>query len=179
MAPKTDLRAYFKRNAERSEGPVGKKQIANPEMIIPATENVSSLENEMVIDEVEKSTAQKNHYNNVLKHTAVEIRRYALDHSTKDALEKFSKLYPKFTFKRTSINSWKTLLKKSGDNQTYNKKSRPNLLSETLLKKTKDGIVGSHLASTIISRRMLIAIGTRVAKANDPGKAFASLRSKL
>ena len=69
------------------------------------------------------------------------------------------------------------MLKKSGDNQTYNKKSRPNLLSETLLKKAKDAIVGSHLASTLISRSMLIAIGTRVVKANDPCKAFASLRS--
>ena len=122
---------------------------------------------------------EKNYYNNIPKHIQIKVRRYALDQSTKDALEKFLKQHSKFTFKRTSRNSWKTLLKKSGDNQTFNKKGPSKLLSETLLKRTKDAIVGSHLAGTLISRRMVIAIITGVAKANDPGKAFASLRSQL
>ena len=100
-------------------------------MIIPPTENVNRAEIEMVINQIEKSTARKNHSNNIPKHIRIEVGKYALKHSTKDALEKFSKQYLKFTFKRTSINSWKTLLKKSGDNQTFNKKVRPNLLSET------------------------------------------------
>ena len=39
MTPKTDLKAYFKRKAAGYEGPV-----ANPEMIIPATENVNRTE---------------------------------------------------------------------------------------------------------------------------------------
>ena len=65
------------------------------------------------------------------KHIPIEVGRYALDHGIKDTLEKFSKQHPKFTFKRTSVNLWKTLLKKSGDNQTFNKKCRPNFLSET------------------------------------------------
>ena len=82
----------------------------------------------------------------------------------------FSKQYSKFTDKQTSINSWKTLLKKREDNQTFNKKGRPNLLSETLLKKTKDVIVGSRLAAIEISRKMIIAIGTAVVKANGPVK---------
>ena len=72
-------------------------------MIIPATENVNRAETEMVIDEVEKSTARINHYNNIAKQIWIEVGRYALDYSTKDALEKFSKQYPKFTFKRTSL----------------------------------------------------------------------------
>ena len=41
MASKTDLRAYFKRKAARSERPGAKMQIANPEMIIPANKNVN------------------------------------------------------------------------------------------------------------------------------------------
>ena len=41
MALKADLRAYFKRKAIWSEGTVAKKQIANPEMLIPATENLN------------------------------------------------------------------------------------------------------------------------------------------
>ena len=74
----------------------------------------------MVIGEVEKSPARKNHYNNIPKHIRIEIGRYALHHSTKDAPEKNLKQYPKFTFKRTSINSWKKLLKKSEDvNQMF------------------------------------------------------------
>ena len=40
---------------------------------------------------------------------------------------------------------------------------------EELLKSTKDVIIGSHLAGTVISRRMVIAIGTGVVKANDSG----------
>ena len=58
-------------------------------------------ETEMVTDEVEKSTAWKNHYNNRPKHDRTEVGRYVLDHSTKDTLQKFSKPYPKFTFKCT------------------------------------------------------------------------------
>ena len=102
-------------------------------MIIPATENVSREQTEMVIDEVKNTTARKNHYSNIPKHIPVEVGRYALDHSVKDILEKFSKRYPKLTFKRTLANSWKPLLKKSGDNQNFNKKVRPDDYSLLLL----------------------------------------------
>ena len=61
MPSKTDLRAYFKRKAAVFGGPVAKKKIANPEMIIPSIENVNRAETEKVIDEVEKSTAWENH----------------------------------------------------------------------------------------------------------------------
>ena len=55
-----------------------------------------------------------------------------------------------------------------------------NVLSETLLKKTKDIIsFGSCHTGTVISRRMVIAIESGVAKASDPSKAFDSRRSKL
>ena len=144
-------------------------------MIIPATENVNRAKIEMVIDEVEKSTARKIHYKNIPKCIWIEVERYALDHSTKNTPEKFSKHYLKLNFKRTLMNSWKTLLKNSGNNKTLNKKDRPSLLSEALLKKTKDVIISLCLAGTVISRRLVITIGTRVVKANDPGKSFASL----
>ena len=68
------------------------------------------------------------------------------------------------------------MFKKSGE-PTFNKKSLLSLLSETLLKKTKDDIVGSRLPGTVISRRMVIAIRTGLVRAIDPGKAFAFLRS--
>ena len=67
-----------------------------------------------------------------------------------------------------SISSWKASFKNNGNSQNLKKIGRPNLLSEELLKRTKDVIIGSRLAGTIISRRMVIAIGTGVVKANDP-----------
>ena len=57
----------YDRNTAGSEGPVTEKQIANPEMIILATKNFYRAEIEMVKDEVEKSTARKNYYNNITK----------------------------------------------------------------------------------------------------------------
>ena len=80
MSSKTGFRAYFKFIAVESEGPVVKKQIANPKLIISATENIKRTQIAMVIDEVEKSitmvideveksVAWKNHYNSIPKHT--------------------------------------------------------------------------------------------------------------
>ena len=68
-----------------------------------------------------------------------------------------------------SISSWKASFKNNGNSQNLKKIGRPNLLSQELLKRTKDVIIGSRLAGTVISRRMVIAIGTGVVKANDPG----------
>ena len=156
MSSKTDLRAS------------AKTRNPNPEIIASATEHVNRVEIEMVMDEVEKSTARQS-YNNIPKHIRMEVGNYALTHSTKDALAKFSKQYLKYTFKRTSINSWKASLKNNGNSQNLKKIGRPNLLSEELLKRTKDIIIGSGLAGTVISRRMVFAIGTGVVKANYPG----------
>ena len=99
----------------------------------------------------------------------MEVGKYALAHSTKNALARFPKQYPKYTCKWTSINSWKALFKNNGNSQDLKKIGWPNLLSEDMLKRTKDVIIGSRLASTVISRRMVIAIGTGVVKANDLG----------
>ena len=164
MSSKTDLRAYFKRRATGSDGPAAKKKNPNPEIIASATEHVNRAENEMVMDEVEKSAACQS-YNNLPKHIRTEVRKYALAHSTKDALAKFSKQYPKYM----SIKSWKASFKNNGKSQNLKKIGRSNLLSEELPKRTKDFIIGSRLAGTVISRRMVIAIGTGVVKANDPG----------
>ena len=57
-------------------------------MIISETENVNKAETKMIIDEEEKSTAWKNHYNNIPKNIHIEVGRYVLlDSSSKDALE--------------------------------------------------------------------------------------------
>ena len=124
-----------------SVGPVAKRQIVNLEMIILATENVNKGEIEKVKDEMQKVTALENYYK-----TCENI------------------------FKYSSINLGKNVVKIEW-RQAFIRKFGSNLLSQTLLKKTKDVIVRSHLAGTLISRRMVIAIATGVVKANDTSKA--------
>ena len=126
MSSKTDLRAYFKRKATGSDGPAAKKKNPNPKISASPTEHVNRGKIEMVMDEVEKSTARQS-YNNIPKHIRMEVGKYALAHSTKDALAKFSKQYPKNTFKRMFINSWKALFKNNGNSQNLKKIGRPNL----------------------------------------------------
>ena len=99
----------------------------------------------------------------------MDAEKCALAQSTKNALAKFSKHYQKYALQKTSINFWKASFKNNGNSQNLKKTDQPNLLSEKLLKRKKGVIIGSRLAGTVISRRMVIAIRTGVLKANDPG----------
>ena len=79
-------------------------------------------------------------------------------------------MYTKYSLKRTTVNGWKESCKKKKNDQPIapiQRKGRPNLVDDEMLKKTKD-IVGSRLARTAISRKMVTAIATGVIKANDP-----------
>ena len=69
-------------------------------------------------------TTQFNHlasYNNIPKHIRMKVGKYTLAHSTKDTLAKFSEEYPKYTFKRMSIYSWKASVKNNGNSQNLKK----------------------------------------------------------
>ena len=48
------------------------------------------------------------------------------------------------------------------------KRRRPNLADNEMSKKFKDVIIGSCLAGTVISRKMVVVIGNGVVKANEP-----------
>ena len=126
---KTDLRAYFKCRATGSDGPNSKKKNPNPEIIASTTEHVNRAEIEMVMDEVETSTALQS-YNNIPKHIRMEVGEYASSQSTKDAFATSSKQYPKYTFNQTSINSCKASFRNNGNSQKLKKTGRPTLLSE-------------------------------------------------
>ena len=67
MSSKTDLRAYFKRRDTGTE-----KKNPNQEMIASATEHVTRVVIEMVMDEVENSTLRQS-YNNIPKHICMEV----------------------------------------------------------------------------------------------------------
>lgn len=174
MASVKDVRTYFQRKGTESKKKPDKRK-PNTSIIQSATNLTNEGELDSIEKEVEKSVAVRENYTSIPKHVRVEVGKYALVHGTHAAMKKFSELYPKFKFKRTTINTWKSKLKANGQQNTntlFKKTGRPNLLPEELLKKTKDVIIGTRLAGTVISRRMVIAIGNGVVKANDPGEDF-------
>ena len=48
------------------------------------------------------------------------------------------------------------------------KKERPNFVDDEMLQKIRDVVIGSHLAETVVSQKLVIAIGTGAIKANEP-----------
>ena len=85
MPSKTDLRAYLKYRTTYFDRPTATEKDLNPEIITSAIEHVNRAEIEMVVHEVETSTARQS-YNNIPKHIRMEVEKYTLAHSTKDAL---------------------------------------------------------------------------------------------
>ena len=73
--------------------------------------------------------------------TKTKIRTYALIHGTKAALERLNKIYPKYTFLRTSISNWKFKLKKDKKERTiFKRKGCPNLLSDVIVMAIVNGV---------------------------------------
>ena len=60
--------------------------------------------------------------------------------------------------------------KKTDNAIVHRRKGRPNLLDDEFLLKVKDLVTGVRMAGGVISRKMVIAIGTGVIKANCPSK---------
>ena len=52
----------------------------------------------------------------------------------------------------------------------HRRKGRPNLLDENFVVNVKDVVNGVRMAGGVISRKMVIAIGTGVINANCPSK---------
>ena len=87
--------------------------MANPDIIIYAAENVTPAEIDMVKDEVKTSVLPKK-YVLMPEHIKREVGNYAIVNGTKAHINKFQKRYPKYDFKRTTVNSWKIKYQKSG-----------------------------------------------------------------
>ena len=108
------------------------------------------------------------HCNNIPSKIIQEIGSYALIHETKAAIDRFPKVYIKYSFKRTTVNGWKERCEKN-DLHSAGKRGRPNLVDDEMVKKKiKDVIIGSRLAGSVIYRKMVVAFGTDVVKANVP-----------
>ena len=170
MWQKLDLRDFYKTVTKKNNG----KSVDN---VLPflssASDSVNQAEISIISNEIKSHTQpRKNYHTSVPESIKNEVGEYTLIHGTKSALEKFGKKYPKCTFIRTSVNNWKKKIEKDkkNDNATVHRKVRPNLLHDEFLVKVKDVVTGVLMAGSVISRKMVIAIGTGVVKANCPSK---------
>ena len=114
----------------------------------------------MAKEEVKKESAKRQKYQNVPQKVRREVGRYVLIHGTKAAVDKYSKIYPKYDVKRTSVNICKTKCKGNKENTLIEQSGKSNLLRDELLQKTKDIVIGTRSVGTVIVRRMVIATGT-------------------
>ena len=159
MASKKDLRSYFNVVSEKKKKKDSAVSIS--EIIVSETSDVSQAEVDMAREQVKKQVMQRKSYQVVPEKVKIEAGRYAALNGTKAAFKRYSKIYPKYDhLKRTSVDSWKSKIKDKKENSLAKRSGRPNLLSDDLLKKTKEIIIGTRNAGTVISRRMVIAIGT-------------------
>ena len=160
MAKVRDMRNYYK-SLSKSSNRKSPEKI--PTFLSSASGSAAYLQ---------PKTAKK--YSTVPRHIKNEVGEYSLLNGTKLAVEKFKKKYPKYTFIRTSINNWKNKIQRDkndpGSSTVHERRGRPNLSPDELMLKVKDVITGLRLAGGVISRKMVMAIGTGVVKANFPSK---------
>ena len=106
MAKVNDVRTFLK----------GRKETNIPALVASATDNVPQSKLMMVESEIKKSTQVRKHYNKIVPETIkIEAGKYALLHGTKATVERFNKVYPKYTFVRTTSNNLKLKMKKEKD----------------------------------------------------------------
>ena len=74
----------------------------------------------MVKAEVKKESDKRQKHQNVPEKVRKEVGRYALIHGTKPAVDKYSKIYPKYYLKHTFVNTWKAKCNSNKEN-TYKK----------------------------------------------------------
>ena len=142
MASKKDLRSYFNLVSEKKKKKDSAVSIS--EIIVSETSDVSQAEVDMAREQVKKQVMQRKSYQVVPEKVKIEVGRYAPLNGTKATLKRYSKVYPKYDQKRTSVNSWKSKIKDKKENSLAKRFGRPNLLSDELLKKTKDIIIGTR-----------------------------------
>ena len=160
MVKVNDIRTFLK----------GRMETDAPAYVANATDDVSQSELMMVENEIKKSTQARKHYNKIIPEKIErEAEKHAQLHGTKATVERFNKVYLKYTFVRTTINNWKLKMKKEKDGKTiFKKKGRPNLVSDDFMKKIKTIMIGTQAAGTTISHSIVMAIGNGVVRSNSP-----------
>ena len=160
MVKVNDIRTFLK----------GRKETDALALVASATEDVSQSELMMLENEIKNSTQLRKHYNKFVPETMKrEAGKYALLRGTKATVERYDKVYPKYTFVRTTTNNWKLKMKKEKDGKIiFKKKGRPNLVSDDFMKKIKTIMIGARVAGTAISRCIVMAVGNEIVRSNSP-----------
>ena len=107
-------------------------QIAN--VLTSVTENVTSAELAYAEEEMQKTYERPKIYQAEIPAKIKKVGLYARDFGTALAIKKFTTKYPKYSFIRTTVNTWKK--KCNNDDWTVIKRiGRANLLDSGMLKK--------------------------------------------
>ena len=96
-----------------------------------------------------------------------EVGLYARDFGTASAIKTFTTKYPKYSFIRTTVKTWKKKCN-DGDWTIVKRIGRPILLDSGMLKKVKDIALGIRMAEGVINKRQLIRIATGKVRENNP-----------
>ena len=100
MASKTDLRSYFKKIDSNNETSSSSQKLFQSASNITGEAEIQYVEQE-VKKQVAKSTVK---YSNVPSKIKEEIGRYALIHGTKSAIDRFSRVYTKYSREQQSMD---------------------------------------------------------------------------
>ena len=156
--------AYFKSKAQNKDETNG-IQITN--VLTSVTENVTSAELTYYEDEIQKTQeCPKKYQVEIPAKITKETGLYARDFGTASVIKKFTTKYPKYSFIRTTVNTWKKKCN-NGDWTVIERIGRPNLLDSCMLKKVEDNVLGIGMAGGVINRCQLIGIATGVVRVNN------------
>ena len=167
---KKKFRSYFesKKAKERSRSDQNDNDVIVTGYLSSASNVATPADLSLAEEELEKTIVhQKTKYQtNVSNKIKREVASYAKEFSTQAALKKFRSKYPKLTFNRTTVNNWK---KKFERPEALGRKiGRPNMLSDDIIKKVKDIVMGTRIAGGVINRQQVVCIAKGVVKANNP-----------
>ena len=157
--------AYFKKKSQ-SKGETDGIQITN--VLTPVTENVTSAKLAYAEEGMQKTyECPKKYKVEIPAKIKKEVGLYARDFGTASAIRKFTTKYPKYSFIRTTVNTWKKKCN-DGDWTAIKRIGRRNLLDSGKLEKVKDIALGTRMARGVINSRQLISIATGVVRVNNP-----------
>ena len=140
-ASRRDLRSYFVKTDNTNKETSSSSQKVT--LVIQSSSNIpGETEIQYVQREIKNETAKHaKHYDNIQSKIKQETGSYALIYGTKATIDRFTKVYTKYSLKRTTINRSKERYKKN-DLQSIRKRGRPNLVDDEMLKKMKVVIIG-------------------------------------
>ena len=110
MAKMKDIRNFFN----------SQKEVDTPALAASDIDDVSQSELLIVDNEIKKSTeVKKNRITNITEKSKAEVKTYALIYREPKLHSNVNKIYPKYTFLKTSINNWKFKIRSARKEQLF------------------------------------------------------------